>query len=46
LKQAKVPSEIHVYADGGHGFGIKKTGKTSAAWPAAFEAWLRTLPGT
>jgi hypothetical protein len=40
-----VPAEMHVYVNGGHGFGIRKSGKTSAAWPAAFGAWLATLPG-
>lgn len=41
LKAAKVPAELHVYSSGGHGFGIIKSGKTSAAWPAALAAWLK-----
>ncbi len=41
LRAAKVPAELHIYSSGGHGFGIKKTGKTSAAWPDALVAWLR-----
>jgi acetyl esterase/lipase len=41
LRAAKVPAELHVYSTGGHGFGIVKTGKTSAAWPNALVAWLR-----
>ena len=40
LKAAGVPAEMHVYASGGHGFGIRRSGKTSEHWPAAFEAWL------
>ncbi len=44
LRAVKVPAEMHVYANGGHGFGIRKTDKTSAAWPAAFESWLKTVP--
>ena len=43
LKKAKVPAELHVYANGGHGFGIKKTDKTSAAWPQALAAWLAMI---
>lgn len=43
LKKAKVPAELHVYANGGHGFGIKKTDKTSAAWPEALAAWLAVI---
>jgi acetyl esterase/lipase len=41
LRAAKVPAELHVYSSGGHGFGILKTGKTSAAWPEAFVLWLK-----
>jgi acetyl esterase/lipase len=41
LKAAKVPSELHVYSSGGHGFGIIQSGKTSAAWPGALVAWLK-----
>jgi len=44
LKKAKVRSELHVYSGGGHGFGIKKTDKTSASWPQALEAWLKAFP--
>lgn len=41
LKKAKVSGELHVYSGGGHGFGMKKSGKTSENWPAALAAWLR-----
>ena len=41
LRAAKVPAELHVYSSGGHGFGIIKSGKTSAAWPNALVAWLK-----
>jgi acetyl esterase/lipase len=41
LKAVKVPAEMHVYSSGGHGFGIIKSGKTSAAWPGALAAWLK-----
>lgn len=40
LKQVKVPAELHVYSGGGHGFGMKKSGKTSEHWPQALAAWL------
>lgn len=40
LKQAKIPVEMHIYNSGGHGFGMRATGKTSASWPRQFEAWL------
>ncbi|MFN7935057.1 MAG: alpha/beta hydrolase [Bryobacteraceae bacterium] len=41
LKKAKVSAELHVYSGGGHGFGMKKSGKTSENWPQALAAWLR-----
>jgi acetyl esterase/lipase len=40
LRAAKVPAELHLYSAGGHGFGIVKSGKTSAEWPRAFAAWI------
>jgi acetyl esterase/lipase len=42
LKRAGVPAELHVYTNGGHGFGLRPT-PTSAAptWPARCEEWLR-----
>jgi len=41
LRAVKVPAELHIYSSGGHGFGILKTSKTSAAWPDALVAWLK-----
>jgi len=41
LRAAKVPAELHIYSSGGHGFGMVKSGKTSAVWPAALVAWLK-----
>jgi acetyl esterase/lipase len=41
LRAAKIPAELHIYSSGGHGFGIQKTGKTSAAWTGALVAWLK-----
>ncbi len=41
LKRAEVPAELHIYADGGHGYGIRKTGSPSASWPRRCEEWLR-----
>ncbi len=40
LKQANVPAELHVYPDGGHGFGLRPTG-TAATWPDRAADWLR-----
>lgn len=35
-----VPVEMHRYRSGGHGFGMGRAGTPTAAWPAAYEAWL------
>lgn len=37
----KHPAELHVYENGGHGFGIKKNKTSSDQWSADFENWLR-----
>jgi acetyl esterase/lipase len=40
LRAAKVPAELHVFEEGGHGFGIHLAqGKPAAAWPDLFLAW-------
>jgi acetyl esterase/lipase len=41
LKAAKVPAELHVYATGGHGFGMRKSDQPYATWPKRVEDWLR-----
>ena len=41
-KAAKVPAELHMFANAGHGFGYKPDAKPSAAarWPERFTEWL------
>jgi acetyl esterase/lipase len=43
LKNAKVPAELHIYADGGHGYGLRRTELPVTGWPKLVEAWLRTI---
>jgi acetyl esterase/lipase len=43
LKKAKVPAELHVYAEGGHGYGLRKTKLHVTYWPKLVESWLETL---
>lgn len=43
LKNAKVPAELHIYAEGGHGYGLRRTAQPVTAWPLSVETWLRTL---
>jgi acetyl esterase/lipase len=39
-KKAKIPAELHVFPDGGHGFGINKTGKSCDTWVGLLEKWM------
>jgi acetyl esterase/lipase len=43
LKNASVPAELHVYAHGGHAFGLRRTKQVITAWPQLVETWLRTI---
>ena len=43
LNKAKVPTELHVYAQGGHGYGLRRTELPVTAWPQAVETWLHTI---
>jgi acetyl esterase/lipase len=43
LKNAKVPAEMHLYAAGGHGYGLRHTELPITAWPQLVETWLQTI---
>ncbi len=43
LKNAGVPTEMHLYADGGHAFGLRRTKDPITEWPQLVEKWLRTI---
>jgi acetyl esterase/lipase len=43
LKAAKVPAELHIFAEGGHGYGLRKTKLPVTSWPAMAQAWLGTI---
>jgi acetyl esterase/lipase len=43
LKNAKVPAELHIYAEGGHGFGLRSSGLPAPLWPKLVETWLHTI---
>jgi acetyl esterase/lipase len=43
LKNAKVPAELHIYAEGGHGYGLRRTALPVTTWPLAVETWLHTI---
>ncbi len=41
-RAAGAPVELHVYAEGGHGFGLKRQGKTSDLWFDQFTTWMKS----
>jgi acetyl esterase/lipase len=42
LKRAGVPAELHVYAQGGHGFGVRKSALPCSMWTERFASWLQS----
>lgn len=43
LKNAKVPVEMHLYAQGGHAFVLRRTKLPITEWPVLAEKWLATI---
>lgn len=42
LEQAGVPAEMHVFATGGHGYGMLRRGNPTDVWPALAVRWFAT----
>lgn len=43
LKKAGVPVEMHLYAQGNHAFGLRRTSLPITGWPELVETWLETI---
>jgi acetyl esterase/lipase len=43
LKDAGVPAEMHLYAHGGHAFGLRPTTDPITRWPTLVDTWLATI---
>jgi acetyl esterase/lipase len=43
LAKARVPAEMHLYAHGGHAFGLRRTTFPITSWPALADTWLQTI---
>jgi len=41
LKNAGVRAELHLYPEGGHGYGLRRTTANVTTWPARAEEWMR-----
>ncbi len=40
LKQVKVPTELHLYPTGGHGYGLRRTQHQVTTWPDRATDWM------
>ncbi len=43
LKENNVPAEMHIFARGGHGFGMTKKNLPVDQWPDLFYNWLKAI---
>ena len=43
LKETKVPSALHIYPSGGHGYGLRNTGHLVNEWPYRAINWLSEI---
>lgn len=43
LRKAGVPVEMHLYAHGGHAFGLRSIEAPIAKWPQLVKTWLATI---
>ena len=41
LKKYKIPAEMHIFRDGGHGFGMNKKNLPVDQWPNLFAQWMK-----
>lgn len=42
-KRLNIPAELHIYAKGGHGFGMRKSGLPTADWLVRVGEWMRSM---
>ena len=43
LRDAKVPVELHLLPEGGHGYGMRPGNEAAETWPVLAEKWLKKL---
>ena len=41
LREAGVPAELHIYDEGGHGFGVRKSGRPVSNWSERCAEWMK-----
>ncbi|WP_164103808.1 alpha/beta hydrolase [Candidatus Laterigemmans baculatus] len=43
LKKQKVPTELHIFVRGGHGYGLRVSEDAVSQWPQLCESWMRAM---
>lgn len=43
LKKYNIPAEMHIFRNGGHGFGMTKKNLSVDQWPDLFAEWLKAM---
>jgi acetyl esterase/lipase len=43
LRQKSVKAEMHIYSEGGHGYGLRPTADPITGWPVRAADWLRHI---
>jgi acetyl esterase/lipase len=43
LKKAEVPTEMHLFANGGHAFGLRQTPEPITHWTDLADTWMKTI---
>jgi acetyl esterase/lipase len=43
LRKNRVPAEMHLYAEGGHGYGLRPTAEPITGWPVRAAEWLQHI---
>jgi len=43
LDLAGVPAEVHLFASGGHAFGLRQPDRPAGVWPSLLETWLKGI---
>ena len=43
LKRAKVSAELHIYSEGGHGYGLRPSNNPVHTWPARCAEWMAAM---
>lgn len=43
LRDAKLPVELHILPNGGHGYGLRPGSLAGETWPLLAEKWLKRI---